>query len=164
MEAIVAPMRWEEMSPFMSNTFQALRSSKGDKMVLDQNFFVDQMLPNSVMREMTEAEMQEYRRPFAEGGETRRPTLTWPRELPVDGAPEDVTKIVSDYGTWLSQSDVPKLFLDAEPGAVLSGPYRKFCRSWPNQTETKIRGIHYVQEDSPKEISEAVSQFVSDLR
>ena len=116
------------------------------------------------MRQLTDAEMEEYRRPYVEGGETRRPTHTWPNELPVEGEPADVHTIVKAYGDWLSQSEVPKLFIDAEPGAVLTGPYREFCRSWPNQIESTVRGLHYVQEDSPNEIAESVANFVHGLR
>jgi len=104
--------------------------------------------------------MDEYRRPFVEPGETRRPTLTWPREIPIEGEPADVVEIVRDYGQWLAASDVPKLFVNAEPGAILTGPQRDFCRTWPQQTEVTVAGNHFVQEDSPHEIGRAISEWL----
>ena len=117
----------------------------------------------SILRDLSPAEHDEYRRRFREAGEDRRPTLTWPRELPIAGEPEDVVEIVRDYGGWLATSEVPKLFIDAEPGAILRGRPRDFCRSWPNQQEVTVKGIHFVQEDSPQEIGEAVAAFARGL-
>ena len=164
MEAIVAPMTWGALPKVMKSAFGGLRSAQGDTMALEQNFFVEQMVPGSVLRALTDEEMEHYRAPFAEAGEARRPTLTWPRELPIDGEPADVAEIVRSYGDWLAGSEVPKLFVNAEPGAVLGGAAREVCRSWPNQREVSVHGIHYVQEDSPREIAEALGTFVEELR
>jgi len=160
MEAIVRPMSWEEWPEEGRRIFGAMRSETGEEMVLEKNVFVERILPASVLRELTEEEMDVYRRPYLEPGESRRPTLTWPRELPISGEPEDVVSIVNDYSRWLAQSDVPKLFVNAEPGTILIGAQREFCRTWSNQEEVTVRGAHFVQEDSPHEIGEAVATFV----
>jgi haloalkane dehalogenase len=160
MEAVVRPLAWEEWSDSSRQIFQDLRSEAGEEMVLEKNLFIEGILPSAVLRDLTEEEMNVYRRPYLEPGESRRPTLTWPRELPINGEPEDVVSIVDDYSEWLAQSDVPKLFVNAEPGAVLTGSQREFCRTWPNQEEVTVRGAHFVQEDSPHEIGEAVATFV----
>lgn len=160
MEAVVRPLTWEEWRDESRQIFQDLRSKAGEEMVLEKNLFVEGILPMAVLRGLTEEEMSVYRRPYLEPGESRRPTLTWPRELPINGEPEDVVSIVDDYSKWLAQSDVPKLFVNAEPGAILTGPQREFCRTWPNQEEVTVRGVHFVQEDSPHEIGEAVAAFV----
>ena len=132
-------------------------------MILARNLFIERVLPNSIIRDLTEEEMEEYRKPFVEVGEARRPTLTWPREIPIDGAPADVHRIVDGYSKWLAQSEIPKLFVNAEPGSILVGAQREFCRSWPNQTEVTVRGTHFIQEDSPDEIGEAISEWYSGL-
>lgn len=160
MEAVVRPLTWEEWRDESRQIFQDLRSEAGEEMVLEKNLFVEGILPSAVLRDLTEEEMNVYRRPYLEPGESRRPTLTWPRELPINGEPEDVVSIVDDYSKWLAQSDVPKLFVNAEPGAILTGSQREFCRTWPNQEEVTVRGVHFVQEDSPHEIGEAVATFV----
>ena len=160
MEAVVRPLSWEEWSDSSRQIFQGLRSEAGEEMVLEKNLFIEGILPSAVLRDLTEEEMNVYRRPYLEPGESRRPTLTWPRELPINGEPEDVVSIVDDYSKWLAQSDVPKLFVNAEPGAILTGSQREFCRTWPNQEEVTVRGAHFVQEDSPHEIGEAVATFV----
>lgn len=160
MEAVVRPLTWEEWSDSSRQIFQDLRSEAGEEMVLEKNLFIEGILPSAVLRDLTEEEMNVYRRPYLEPGESRRPTLTWPRELPINGEPEEVVSIVDDYSKWLAQSDVPKLFVNAEPGAILTGSQRKFCRRWPNQEEVTLRGAHFVQEDSPHEIGEAVATFV----
>lgn len=160
MEAVVRPLSWEEWSDSSRQIFQDLRSEAGEEMVLEKNLFIEGILPSAVLRDLTEEEMNVYRRPYLEPGESRRPTLTWPRELPINGEPEDVVSIVDDYSKWLAQSDVPKLFVNAEPGAILTGSQREFCRTWPNQEEVTVRGAHFVQEDSPHEIGEAVATFV----
>ena len=141
-----------------------MRSPKGEEMVLEKNFFVETMLPGSILRDLTQAEHDEYRRPFLEAGEARRPTLTWPRQIPIDGDPADVTQIVADYADWLPTSQVPKLFVDASPGAILSdGPSRDFCRTWANQTEVQVKGSHFIQEDSPDEIGQALADWLKDI-
>ena len=128
-------------------------------MVLDKNIFVENVLPASIQRELTDAEKAVYRRPFANAGEDRRPTLTWPRQIPLAGEPADVVEIVQSYADWLSQCDVPKLFVNADPGTILTGPQREFCRSWPNQKEVTVKGLHFIQEDSPDEIGEAIASW-----
>lgn len=160
MEAVVRPLTWEEWRDESRQIFQDLRSEAGEEMVLEKNLFIEGILPSAVLRDLTEEEMNVYRRPYLEPGESRLPTLTWPRELPINGEPEDVVSIVDDYSKWLAQSDVPKLFVNAEPGAILTGSQREFCRTWPNQEEVTVRGAHFVQEDSPHEIGEAVATFV----
>ena len=133
-------------------------------MVLDKNIFVERVLPSSIMRELSEEEMDEYRRPFLNPGEDRRPTLSWPRQIPIQGEPKEVVEVVENYSKWLSSSDLPKLFINADPGSILTGKQREFCRSWPNQEEVTVKGTHFMQEDSPDEIGKAVSRFVSKLR
>lgn len=164
MEALVKPRSWEDFPERARPAFQAMRSPKGDEMVLENNFFVEVMLPGSILRDLSEDEQAEYRRPFAEAGEARRPTLTWPRQIPIDGDPADVTKIMDDYAAWLPTSDVPKLFVNAEPGAILSeGPSREFCRTWANQTEVTVKGSHFIQEDSPGEIGQALAGWLKTI-
>ena len=129
-------------------------------MVLENNVFVERVLPGSVVRELSESEMAIYRKPFVEAGESRRPTLTWPREIPIEGEPADVVDIVEAYGSWLSESQVAKLFINADPGALLTGAQREYCRAWPNQQEVTVNGTHFIQEDSPQEIGGAIVQFL----
>lgn len=161
MEAIVMPVTWEQWPDAARPIFQAFRSPAGEEMVLEKNVFVERVLPGSILRDLTDDEMTEYRRPFVEGGERRRPTLTWPREIPIDGEPADVVEIVQSYADWLSDADVPKLFVNADPGAILTGEQREFCRSWPDQTEVTVRGNHFIQEDSPDEIAAAIADWRS---
>jgi haloalkane dehalogenase len=163
MEALVRPVTWPEWPDAARKIFQAMRGAAGEEMVLAKNVFVERILPASVMRGLTPEEMDRYRAPYREPGESRRPTLTWPREIPVDGEPADVVEIVQAYGDWLAKSPIPKLFLNADPGSILVGPQREFCRTWPHQREVTIRGTHFVQEDSPEEIGRAVAAFVRGL-
>ena len=160
MEAIVCPMIWADWPEAAKQIFQALRSPAGEAMILEKNVFVERILPASVLRGLTDAEMAVYRRPFLEPGESRRPTLTWPRQIPVEGAPRDVVAIVDAYAGWLSESPVPKLFVNADPGSILVGPQREFCRTWPHQTEVTVRGTHFIQEDSPDEIGRAIAAWL----
>jgi haloalkane dehalogenase len=160
MEAIVRPVSWNDWPESSRPIFQAMRSTSGEQIVLEKNVFVERILPASIIRELSDEEMGEYRRPFQIPGEDRRPTLTWPREIPIDGDPGDVAAIVDDYGRWLSTSNVPKLFIDAVPGAILVGPQREFCRGWPNQIEVRVTGLHFIQEDSPDEIGAALGQWI----
>ena len=162
METIVKPVTWEDWPESARGIFQAMRSEAGEEICLVKNVFVERILPASVLDPLPEEVMAEYRRPFAEPGEGRRPTLTW-REIPIDGEPADVTEIVDAYATWLASSEVPKLFVNAEPGTILTGPQREFCRSWPQQTEVTVRGLHFIQEDSPDEIGEAIAAWYSSL-
>lgn len=164
MEAVVKELSWSDFPEFGRTVFQGFRSDAGENMVLDKNIFVERVLPGAVIRDMTEEEMAHYRKPYLEPGEDRRPTLTWPRMIPIEGEPPDVCQAAADYGSWLSQCDLPKLFINAEPGSILVGPQREFCRSWPNQTEVTVKGIHFVQEDSPDEIGQAVAEFVKGIR
>lgn len=164
MEALVRPVTWNEWPEGPRRVFQGFRSIVGEEMVLEKNIFVERVLPGSVLRDLTEEEMEVYRRPYLEPGESRRPTLDWPREIPIDGEPEDVVEIANDYAAWLSTSEVPKLFVNAEPGAILIGPQREFCRGWKNQREVTVKGSHFIQEDSPDEIGEAIAGFVRELR
>ena len=164
MEAIVRPIAsWDEWPEAARQLFQALRSPAGEEMILEKNVFVENILPGSVVRRLTKAEMAAYRRPFDEPGEGRRPTLTWPRQIPIAGEPEDVTAIARDYSAWLAESNIPKLFVNAEPGAILTGAAREFCRSWPNQTEVTVAGNHFVQEDSPDEIGRAIADWLAGI-
>ena len=160
MEAIVRPVTWDEWPQAARQVFQAMRSPAGEAMVLDKNVFVERILPGSILRTLSDAEMAEYRRPFVEPGEGRRPTLTWPRQIPIDGEPADVAAIVENYAAWLSTSMVPKLLVVAEPGAILNGAPLEFCRTWPNQREITVAGNHFVQEDSPNEIGEAIAAWI----
>ena len=164
MEALVRPVTWEEWPEAPRRVFQGFRSEAGEDMVINKNIFVERVLPGSILRDLAPEEMEVYRRPFAEAGESRRPTLTWPREIPIEGEPADVTAIVADYAEWLAENEVPKLFVNADPGAILTGPQREFCRAWKNQTEVAVRGSHFVQEDSPDEIGAAIARFVRGLR
>ena len=161
MEALVRPVTWAEWPEAARKIFQALRSPAGEEMVLQKNVFVERILPASVLRGLGETEMAVYRRPYLEPGESRRPTLTWPRQIPIDGEPADVVAIAEAYAAWLSASPIPKLFVNAEPGTILTGPQREFCRRWPNQQEVTVRGSHFIQEDSPAEIGEAIARFLS---
>jgi haloalkane dehalogenase len=163
MEAIVQPVSWDDWPNAARDIFQAFRSPAGEEMILTNNLFVEGVLPGAVMRQLTEDEMAHYRRPFSEPGEGRRPTLTWPRQIPIEGEPAEVVKIVSDYGDWLSSASVPKLFVNADPGAILRGPQRDFCRTWPDQTEVTVAGIHFIPEDSPDQIGEAVAAWYRTL-
>jgi haloalkane dehalogenase len=164
MESIVRPVTWAEWPDAARHVFQGFRSPAGEEMVLQKNVFVERVLPGSVLRQLSDEEMTVYRRPYIHPGEDRRPTLTWPREIPIEGEPADVVVIVQEYAEWLSTSDVPKLFVNADPGAILTGPQREFCRTWPNQEEVTVSGNHFVQEDAPDEIGTAIAHFVRSLR
>jgi haloalkane dehalogenase len=162
MEAIIVPQRWDHWDKFnMRPALQGLRSAAGEDMVLRDNFFIEKILPGAILRKLSDEEMAHYRRPFAEPGEGRRPTLTWPRQIPIDGEPADVVAIVKAYDDWLAASSVPKLFLKAEPGGILSSDEDlAFVRKLPEQTEMTIKGVHYVQEDSPDEIGRAIAGWM----
>ena len=164
MEALVRPLSWAEWPPDARGVFQGFRSPAGEQMVLEKNIFVERVLPGSVLRALTEEEMAEYRKPFLNAGESRRPTLTWPRQIPIDGEPPDVAETIAAYADWLASSPVPKLFVNAEPGAILTGVQREFCRTWPNQTEVTVRGSHFIQEDSPHDIGAALADWLDTRR
>jgi haloalkane dehalogenase len=160
MEAIVRPIAsWDEWSKAATPIFQAVRSDKGEQMILERNMFVERVLPGSVLRKLGEAEMNEYRRPFLKPAD-RWPTLTWPRQIPILGEPADVVEIVSAYARCMAQNDMPKLFVNAEPGAILIGAVREFCRTWKNQTEVTVSGSHFIQEDSGPAIGRAVAGWM----
>ncbi len=163
MEALVCPVEWADWPENAQSIFQGFRSPTGESMVLEKNIFVERVLPGSVIREVTAEEMTVYRRPYLEAGEDRRPTLTWPRQIPIGGEPEDVVKIVKEYGEWLASSQVPKLFINADPGSILVGRARDFCRQWPHQEEVTVKGLHFIQEDSPDEIGSALAAFVKKI-
>ena len=158
MEAIVRPMSWEEFAA--EEIFRNFRSPAGEKMVVEDNMFVEMLLPGSIMRDLTPEEHDEYRRPFTADPADRRPTLTWPREVPIGGEPADVVEIAQAYSDWLASSEVPKLFVNADPGRILSGELRDFVRTWPNQTEVTVPGLHFVQEDSPHQIGAAIADWL----
>jgi haloalkane dehalogenase len=161
MEAIAMPRRWEDFGE-AAGIFQALRSKKGEQMVLDQNCFVETILPRSILRKLSDEEMTAYRTPFLER-DARLPTLVWPRQIPVEGEPADVTAIVERFGQAMSRSKLPKLLIAGEPGAIVRGRTLEFCRTWPNQTEVTVKGVHFLQEDSPAEIGTALRQFVESV-
>ena len=164
MEGMVKPVTWDEWPENATKVFQGFRSEHGENMVLDKNIFVEKVLPSSIMRELSNEEMNEYRRPFLNVGEDRRPTLSWPRQIPIEGEPQEVVEVVKNYSNWMSSNDLPKLFINADPGSILTGKQREFCRSWPDQEEVTVKGTHFMQEDSPDQIGKAVSSFVSQLR
>jgi haloalkane dehalogenase len=160
MESLVMPLAWSDWPESARRVFQGMRSAAGEQMVLEKNIFVERILPGSVLRRLSDEEMDVYRRPFVTPGEDRRPTLSWPRQIPLDGEPADVARVVETYSAWLARCGVPKLFINAEPGSILVGRQREFCRSWPNQREVTVRGLHFIQEDSPDEIGRATADFV----
>jgi haloalkane dehalogenase len=164
MEAIVTPLTWADWPENARRAFQGFRSDNGEEMILANNMFVERVLPSSVIRPLTDEEMAVYRAPFLNAGEDRRPTLTWPRMIPIEGEPADVVKIVEDYSAWLAKSDLPKLFINADPGSILTGRQREICRKWPSQTEITVKGRHFLQEDSPDEIGTAVADFLRRVR
>lgn len=161
MEAIVCPIAsWDDWPEGARNIFQTFRSDAGETVILEKNVFVEKVLPGSVLRGLSDAEMAVYRAPFANPGEERRPTLTWPRQIPIAGEPANVVAIAEQYAEFMANSDMPKLFINADPGSILVGKMRNFCRSWTNQTEITVAGSHFIQEDSPHEIGEAVSKWI----
>jgi haloalkane dehalogenase len=164
MEAIVAPLTWADWPDEARGIFQGFRSPKGEELILERNFFVEKILPMSVLTPLSDEVMDVYRKPFLRPGEDRRPTLTWPRQIPVDGEPPEVVADVEAYGKWLGTDDSPpKLFVNADPGSILVGSQREFCRGWPNQTEVTVPGLHFVQEDSGPAIGAAVAEFIGSL-
>jgi len=161
MEGIVRPFAgWEEWSAAATPIFQGFRSDKGESLILDRNMFIERVLPGSVLRKLSDAELTEYRKPFV-NREDRWPTLTWPRQIPIAGEPADVVRIAADYAAWMAANDLPKLFVNADPGAILIGPVRKFCRSWKHQTEVTISGSHFIQEDSGPVIGKAIADWMT---
>jgi haloalkane dehalogenase len=163
MEAVMGTSSWSEMPEIARSRFQALRSPQGEQLVLEQNSFIEFNLPKTILRSLTDEEMNQYRRPFAEAGEARRPNLAWARQLPIEGEPADVSEIVIASGQWLSQSRIPKLLIQAVPGT--QDPHKvAFNRTWPAQTEVSVRGHHTPQEDSPDEIGQAIASWLQQLQ
>jgi len=163
MEAIVKEMTWEDWRDEAKGIFQGFRSDAGENLVLEKNYFVERVLPGSIIRRLSDEEIEEYRRPFLNPGEDRRPTLSWPREIPIEGQPANVCEIVNQYAEWMQTNDIPKLFINAEPGAITTGRIRDYCRSWKNQTEVTVKGIHFIQEDSPDDIGKAISTWYKNI-
>ena len=163
MEAIVKEMTWEDWRDEAKGIFQGFRSNAGESLILEKNYFVERVLPGSIIRRLRDEEIEEYRRPFLNPGEDRRPTLSWPREIPIEGQPANVCKIVNQYAEWMQTNDIPKLFINAEPGAIITGRIRDFCRSWKNQTEVTVKGIHFIQEDLPDDIGKAISTWYKNI-
>ena len=163
MEALVSPVEWSEWPEAARGIFQGFRSEKGEDLVLSRNLFVEAVLPNSIIRKLTDEEMDHYRAPFSTPDD-RQPTLNWPRQIPIDGEPVEMVQLVSEYGRWLEESvTLPKLFINAEPGSILVGRQREYCRSWPNQKEVTVPGKHFVQEDSPSKIGKAIAEWLKGL-
>jgi haloalkane dehalogenase len=163
MEAIVAPLSWDDWPENARNIFQLMRSEAGEELVLEKNIFVERILLNDSADGFSEEEKAEYIRPFKEAGEDRRPTLTWPRQIPVDGEPQAVIDEVVKNGEFHKDSNIPKLFINADPGSILTGKQREFVRSWNNLKETTVKGNHFIQEHSPSEIGEALKNFLQNL-
>ena len=163
MEAIVTPVTWEDWPESARGIFKGFRSSKGEDLVLERNMFVEAVLPSSIIRELSGDEMAAYRAPF-DTPEHRQPTLNWPRQIPIDGEPAHMVELVDAYAHFMASTDIPKLFINADPGSILVGKQREFCRSWPNQTEVTVKGLHFIQEDSPIEIGQAVAAWHANLK
>jgi haloalkane dehalogenase len=162
MEGIVKPVSWADWPEGAVGIFKGFRSEKGEDLILNRNMFIEGVLPTSVIRKLSEAEMDAYRAPHLESDD-RQPLLNWPRQIPIEGEPADVAALVNEYGAFMAGSDIPKLFINAEPGSILLGPQREFCRSWPNQQEVTVKGLHFIQEDSPREIGQAVASWLETL-
>lgn len=163
METILTPLTWDDWPEAARGVFQGMRSDAGEEMVLDKNVFVERILPASVLDPISEEDMAVYRKPYLEAGESRRPTLTWPREIPIDGKPEAMVEVVTANEEWLSNAEVPKLFINAEPGSIVGDRVRDRVRTWPNQTEVAVRGVHFIQEDSGPEIGKAIASWLRGL-
>jgi len=164
MEGIVRPVSWTDWPESARGIFQAFRSEKGEDLILNRNMFVEGVLPSAVIRDLTEDEMAHYRAPFS-NPDDRQPTLNWPRQIPIDGEPAEMVKLVEEYGAFLEGSTgLPKLFINAEPGSILVGSQREYCRSWPNQSEVTVKGNHFIQEDSPEEIGQAVAAWLQAIQ
>ena len=161
MEAIVKPITWSDWPEGARGIFKGFRSESGKSLILEKNMFIEAVLPNSIIRKLKTDEMEMYRKPYIKQGEDRRPMLSWPREIPIEGSPENVVKIVSKYSEWLKKSSLKKLFINADPGSILVGKQREFCRTWDNQEEVTVKGKHFLQEDSPNEIGIAIKNWMS---
>ena len=162
MEGIVAPVSWDDWPESARGIFKGFRSEKGEELILNRNMFIEAVLPTSIIRDLTDKEMAAYRAPFASPVD-RQPTLNWPRQIPIEGEPPEVVTLVEEYGAFMAASDLPKLFINSEPGSILVGRQREFCRGWPNQQEVTVKGLHFIQEDSPVEIGQAVAAWLKTI-
>ncbi len=162
MEGIVKPVSWSDWPESAVGIFKGFRSDKGEDLILNRNMFIEGVLPSSVIRPLSNTEMDAYRAPHLETDD-RQPLLNWPRQIPIEGEPKDVVALVNEYGAFMAASDIPKLFINADPGSILVGAQREFCRSWPNQQEVTVKGLHFIQEDSPVEIGQAVANWLKAL-
>tara|TARA_B100000609_G_scaffold190633_1_gene178749 strand:+ start:515 stop:1378 length:864 start_codon:yes stop_codon:yes gene_type:complete len=162
MEGIVQSMEWEDWNEDAKGIFQGFRSPAGEEMILEKNLFIEAVLPGSILRKLSDAEMNEYRRPFNDK-KSRRPTLDWPRQIPLENNPPEICRIVDSYSQWMAENNIPKLFINAEPGAILIGKQREFCRTWKNQKEVTVKGSHFIQEDSPNEIGNAIFDWLKGI-
>ena len=162
MEAVL-PVSWDDWPENAVKIFKGFRSDSGEEMILNKNLFIEAVLPSSIIRDLDDQEMNEYRRPFVNPGEDRRPTLTWPRQIPINAEPKEVFEKFNIFLEWMKNNDIPKLFINANPGSILVGKQREFCRSWLNQREVTVKGLHFIQEDSPTEIGEAIKQFLAEI-
>lgn len=163
METIVTPLTWDDWPESARRVFQGMRTDSGEEMVLEKNVFVERILPASVLEPLPDEVMEVYRNPYLQPGESRRPTLTWPREIPIDGEPGDMVRVIEANEAWLSGEDLPKLFVNADPGSIMGDRVRERVRSWPNQTEVTVPGVHFVQEDSGPEIGSAIADWLRSL-
>ena len=163
MEAIVQEMTWDDWNENSRSLFQGFRSKAGENLILDKNYFIEKVLPGSIIRDLDESEMKQYREPFFNSGEDRRPTLSWPREIPMNGEPKNVCDLVNAYAEWMQTNDIPKFFINADPGVILTGRMREFCRTWKNQKEISVKGLHFIQEDSPDEIGNGLSSWYNNI-
>ena len=162
MEGIVQSMEWEDWNEDAKGIFQGFRSPAGEEMILEKNLFIEAVLPGSILRKLSDAEMNEYRRPFNDK-KSRRPTLDWPRQIPLENNPPEICRIVDSYSQWMAENNIPKLFINAEPGAILIGKQREFCRTWKNQKEVTVKGSHFIQEDSPNQIGNAIFDWLKGI-
>ena len=162
MEAIVCPMKWSSWPLDATKVFKLMRSEVGEELILEKNIFVERILPSSIIRKLSEEEMSQYRRPFLKVGTDRQPTLSWPRQIPLDGEPIEVVDIVKSYAEFMKNTNIKKLFINAEPGSILTGPQREFCRRWNNQKEVTVKGKHFIQEDSHAEISDEINSWIEE--
>ena len=161
MEAIVCPMKWSSWPEDATKVFKLMRSEAGEELILEKNIFVERILPSSIIRKLSDEEMTQYRKPFLKAGSDRQPTLSWPRQIPLEGEPVEVVNIVNEYAKFMEKTNIKKLFINAEPGSILIGPQREFCRGWLNQKEITVKGKHFIQEDSPNEISNSIKNWIS---
>ncbi|MDT7582159.1 MAG: haloalkane dehalogenase [Pseudonocardiales bacterium] len=160
LETLAAPLASGDPHEPDPAFFGPLRGPEGERLVLAENVFVEKVLPAGTLRTLTGEEHDAYRAPYREPGEGRRPTLTWPREIPIDGIPADVAGIVADNAAFMATSPVPKLFVNGDPGALLTGPARELCRTWPAQTEVTVPGSHFLPEDSAPQIADALDAWL----